>query len=161
MLLLFFNLWINYFYFLLEIKLFEVLLHENFRFVFFGLLFFFFFFLPPLSLPPPPFPGSIFWRRAPLLQVLHTPPLPRTVELQDGKDQPRESGGGRDSSHSRFRGAPAPLLPGFAAHPSQCLWAVSPPGVMWAFEAYLRKKKAKAVKETVHKDTAEDLIIAI
>lgn len=105
-----------------------------------------------LWLPLPLLPGSIFCRRAPLLQVLHAPPLPRTAELQDGEGHPRASGGVVAPAASSGALFSPPL--------SVPLKRVSP-GVTWAFEACLRKKKGKAVKETVHKDMAEILMIAI
>lgn len=86
---------------------------------------------------PPLLPGSIFSPRAPLLQVLHAPPLPRTAELQDGEGHSRASVRGV-SPAPQSRGTVQLLLRCFAAHHSQCLWNVSS-GVTWAFEACLRK----------------------
>lgn len=109
--------------------------------------------------PPPLLPGSIFWLRVPLLQVLHAP-LTQNCRASGWWRSPKGiSRGG--VARPRFCGTVQLSLRCFAAHHSQCLWSVSS-GVTWAFEACLRNiNKWKAVKETVHKDMAKILIIAI
>lgn len=77
--------------------------------------------------------------RAPHLQVLHAPLLPKTAELQDGEGHPRASVGGGVSRprlvlwHCVSRFCCVALQPPY----SQCLWSVSS-GVTWALEACLR-----------------------